>query len=148
MKLSSLETERRFVVATPPRSVCDDNARALERHNLLRFIALGTRRGTAGVPPERTRLNPWIGLFTYAAARTLSDFPAVSFRMRLHPWFDRWVKRQLRPGDHVISSYGYANECFKFAQANGGKTFLDGGNSHPENFWSVLEEEHRRWHCP
>jgi glycosyltransferase involved in cell wall biosynthesis len=147
MKPLSPETELRFVVATPPRSVCDDNARALERHNLLRFIALGTRRGTVGVPPERTRLNPWIGLLTYAAARTLSDFRAVSFRYRLHPWFDRWVKRQLRPGDHIISSYSYANECFKFVQANGGKTFLDGGNSHPENFWNIIAEEHHRWNC-
>jgi hypothetical protein len=64
MKPLSPESDRRFVVATPARTVCDDNARALERAGLLRFIALGTRRGTAGVPPERTRLNPLIGLFT------------------------------------------------------------------------------------
>src|SRR5207245_2629207 len=50
-----------FVVATPQRSVCDDNARALAQHGLLRFLALGTRRGTEGVPPEQTRLNPLIG---------------------------------------------------------------------------------------
>src|SRR5439155_12163757 len=42
----------KFVVATPGRSVCDLNARALEKHCLLRFIALGTRRGTAGVSLE------------------------------------------------------------------------------------------------
>ena len=128
--------------------MCDDNARVLEQHGLLRFIALGTRRGTAGVPPERTRLNPLIGLFTYIAARTLSTYQGESFRFRLHPWFDRWVKKQLRPGDHIISSYGYVNECFKWVRAQGGKTFLDGGNSHPENFWRVLSEEHRRWNCP
>lgn len=148
MNPSSLETERRFVVATPARSVCDDNARALEHSGRLRFIALGTRRGTVGVPPERTRLNPWIGLFAYITARTFSDFRAVSFRFRLHPWFDLWVKRQLQPGDHIISSYGYANECFKWVRQHGGNTFLDGGNSHPENFWLILEEEHRRWNCP
>ena len=61
----------KFVVATPGRSVCDDNARALERIGRLRFIALGTRHGTAGVPPGRTRLNPRIGLCTYLAARAL-----------------------------------------------------------------------------
>jgi glycosyltransferase involved in cell wall biosynthesis len=137
-----------FVVAIPARSVCDDNARALERRGLLRFIALGTRRGTTGVRPEHTRLNPLIGLATYAAARSCSPSRAESIRFRLLPWFDRWVKRQLLPGDHIISSYGYVNDCFKWVRAHGGKTFLDGGNSHIENFWAVVSEEHRRWNCP
>jgi glycosyltransferase involved in cell wall biosynthesis len=66
----------------------------------------------------------------------------------MHPWFDRWVLKQLQPGDHIISSYGYANECFKWVRQHGGKTFLDGGNSHPDNFWTILAEEHRRWKCP
>ncbi len=138
----------RFVVATPARSVCDDHARALERHGALRFLALGTRRGTPGVPPERTRLNPWIGLCSYAAVRTLNPFRAESFRFRLLPWFDRWVLKQLQPGDHIISSYGYANECFKFVRGHGGKTFVDAGNSHIDQFWEILTEEHRRWNCP
>lgn len=137
-----------FVVATPARSVCDDNARALERIGKLRFIALGTRRGTAGVPPEHTRLNPLIGLAGYAAAKILPPYRAESFRFGQLPWFDRWVKRQLTPGDHIISSYGYANESFKFVRAHGGKTFVDAGNSHIENFWEVISEEHRRWNCP
>ncbi len=135
------------MVATPGRSVCDDNARVLERINRLRFIALGTRRGTAGVPPERTRLNPWIGLKSFLAAKILSPFAAESFRFGLLPEFDRWVCRQLTPGDHIISSYGYANDCFKFIRAHGGKTFVDAGNSHIENFWETLSEEHRRWNC-
>ena len=139
---------RNFVVATPLRTVCDDNARALEEKGLLRFIALGTRNGTAGVPPERTRLNPWIGLWSYAAARTLSSFQAESFRFSLLPWFDRWTLKQLVPGDHVLSSYGYTNECFRFARKHGGKTFVDAGNSHIENFWEIMTEEHRRWKCP
>jgi glycosyltransferase involved in cell wall biosynthesis len=136
-----------FVVATPQRSVCDDHARALDRCGRLRFLALGTRRGTQGIPPERTRLNPWIGLYTYAAECVLSMFLAESFRFRLLPWFDRWVLKQLQPGDHIISSYGYANECFKFVHRHGGKTFVDAGNSHIENFWELLTEEHRRWNC-
>jgi glycosyltransferase involved in cell wall biosynthesis len=137
-----------FVVATPGRSVCDNNARALERIGKLRFLALGTRRGTAGVPAEHTRLNPWIGLLTYMTARTLSSFASESFRYRLLPWFDHWVFKQLQPGDHIISSYGYVNKCFAFVRKHGGKTFLDGGNSHIENFWEVMSEEHHRWHCP
>lgn len=137
-----------FVVATPIRTVCDDNARALEQITKLRFLALGTRRGTAGVPAERTRLNPWIGLQTYIAARILSPFQSESFRFSLLPQFDRWVKKQLIPGDHIISSYGYVNESFRFIRAHGGKTFVDAGNSHIDNFWEILSEEHRRWNCP
>jgi glycosyltransferase involved in cell wall biosynthesis len=138
----------KFLVVAPGRSVCDDNARVLERLGRLRFIALGTRRGTAGIPPERTRLNPLIGLLTYLSAKTVSPFQAESFRFRLHPLLDHWAKRFLHPGDHIISSYGYANESFRWVRARGGKTFLDGGNSHPENFWEILSEEHRRWKCP
>ncbi len=148
MNPSSKTPERSFVVATPGRSVCDDNARALARHGLLRFQALGTRRGAKGVPAELTRLNPKVGLVAYAMARTFSTGRAESLRFRLHPWFDHWVKGQLSPGNHIISSYGYANASFRWVRAHGGKTFLDGGNSHPENFWAILTEEHRRWKCP
>lgn len=138
----------RFVVATPLRSVCDNNARVLEKFGKLRFLALGTRRGTAGVPSEHTRLNPRIGLSAYLAARLLSPFQAENLRFRLLPWFDRWVLKQLQPGDHILSSFGYTNECFKFVRRHGGKTFLDAGNSHIENFWEIMTEEHRRWNCP
>jgi glycosyltransferase involved in cell wall biosynthesis len=97
------------------------------------------------VPPDETRLNPAIGAVAYAAWHAFSTFRAESIRFRLHPWFDRWVRRQLQPGNHVISSYGYANDSFRFAREHGGKTFLEGGNSHPENFWNILTEEHYRW---
>jgi len=73
---------------------------------------------------------------------------AESFRFHLHPLFDHWVRTQLRPGDHIISSYGYANASFRWIRKNGGVTFLDGGNSHPENFWEVMMKEHRLWKCP
>jgi glycosyltransferase involved in cell wall biosynthesis len=138
----------KFVVATPSRSVCDHNARVLHSVGALRFLALGTRRGTAGVPKERTRLNPWIGLAAYVAARSLSQFRAETFRFGLLPWLDSWVRRQLQPGDHIISSYGYVNDSFAWVRKHGGKTFLDGGNSHPENYWNVLAEEYARWDCP
>ena len=78
----------------------------------------------------------------------LSTYWGEYFRFHLHPWYDRWVRTLLVPGDHIISSYGYANASFKWVRAHGGKTFLDGGNSHPENFWTIVSEEHRRWKCP
>lgn len=137
-----------FVVATPYRSVCDDFARLFQKHQLLRLHALGTRRGAREIDPERTRLLPLFGLLAYAAAKTLSTFYAESFRFSMHPMFDHWVKRQLKPGDHILSSYAYANASFKWVKRHGGKTFLDGGNSHPANFWEILIEEHRRWNCP
>ena len=142
-----MEPKQSFVVATPARTVCDDNARALFHHDALRFIALGTRHGTAGIPPEKTKLQPLFGLLNYAAVKTMSPFRAESFRFAMLPLFDRWVKRMLQPGGHIISSYGYTNESFKWIRAHGGKTFVDAGNSHPENFWNILIEEHRRWKC-
>jgi len=54
----------------------------------------------------------------------------------------------LKPGDFLMSSYGYANESFAWVRRHGGKTFLDAGNSHPENFWEILTEEHQRWNYP
>ncbi len=141
--------ERKFVVAPfGHNSVYDNEALALHKNHLLRFIAMATRRGVSGLPAEVTRLNPSPGLVNYIAAKTLSPFAAESFRFRLYPWFDRWVKRQLTPGDHIISSYGFTNESFKWVRANGGKTFLDAGNSHPRFFWELLSEEHRRWNSP
>ena len=139
---------RLFVVAVPARTIYyNAYAQALENARLLRNYALGTRRGIAQVPPERTRLNPLIGLLAYIASKTMSPFQAESFRYRLLPWFDRWVLKQLQPGDHIISSYGNTNECFQFVRCHGGKTFIDAGNSHIENLWTILSEEHRRWNC-
>jgi glycosyltransferase involved in cell wall biosynthesis len=137
-----------FVVATPFRTVCDDHARVLDRRGWLRLYAVGTRRGTAGIATDRTRLLPAWGAASYAAMRLLPAYWGEAARMALHPWFDRWVTRQLRPGDHIVSSYGYANAAFRRVRERGGRTFLDGGNSHPENFWTILTEEHRRWKYP
>ncbi|MGH7941837.1 MAG: glycosyltransferase family 4 protein [Limisphaerales bacterium] len=40
------------------------------------------------------------------------------------------------------------NECFKFARGHGGKAVLEAGNSHIENSFEILSEEHRHWKCP
>ncbi len=147
MRASYEPVSGRFVVSTPAHWD-EDNARALAKHDLLRLMLMGTRRGVKGVPPEVTRLNPKFGLLAYAAAKTMSPFRAESFRFRLHPWFDRWTMKQLIPGDHIVSSFGFANESFKWVRRHGGKTLLSAGNSHPDNFWNILAEEHRRWNCP
>ncbi len=139
----------RFVVAVPFRTDYYTNyARILERAGWLRTCLLWTRNGFPGVPAERHQLLPALGLLSYASAKTLPPYPAESFRFALHPLFDAWAAGKVRPGDHVISSYGYANACFRKARRHGGKTFLDGGNSHPEHFWDLLTEEHKRWDCP
>jgi glycosyltransferase involved in cell wall biosynthesis len=137
-----------FVVAAPGHVQFDeDKARVLATRNCLRVLAMGTRRGATGVPAELTHLKPIFGLLTYASARIMSVYRAESLRFALNPWFDRWVTRQLEPGDHLVSSYGYTNAGFKWVRQHGGKAFLSAGNSHPENFWSILEEENRRWNC-
>jgi glycosyltransferase involved in cell wall biosynthesis len=138
-----------FVVGVPQRTIYYNSyARTLNKIDLLRFYALGTRRGIPEVPREQTRLNPLIGLSTFISAKILPPFRAESFRSGLLPWLDRWLKKQLIPGDHIISSYGYVNECFKFVRRSGGKTFLDAGNSHIDHYWELISEEHRRWNCP
>ena len=96
-------TSSQFVIASPGHaSIYDAEALALHKHHALRFIGMGTRRGVDGLPAEVTRLKPSIGLCAYAAVRTLRPFAAESFRFRLYPWFDRWVKKQLRPGEHYF----------------------------------------------
>jgi len=146
MNASSIKAD--FVVVEPSRTCCDYYARVLDRLGKLRLLTIGTRRGVNGVSLERTRLKPAIGLVGYAGAQVLSHFWSETLRFRLLPWSDRWSKKQLRPGDNVLSSYGYANACFAFARKHGGKTFLDAGNSHLANFWEIISEEHRRWSSP
>jgi glycosyltransferase involved in cell wall biosynthesis len=142
-----MSVQPHFVVAVPFRSVCDDHARILAKHGLLRRYPLWTRRGTTGIPADVTRLFPPLGLLAYAGTWVLPPFYSESFRFSLYPLYDRWVLRQLQPGDHIISSYAYANACFAWVRRHGGKTMLDGGNSHPDNFWEILMEEHKRWNC-
>ena len=136
----------RFIVAAPERIGYYENyARTLAKWDLLSGYFVGARRGAKGVPGERTYLNPLFGLFINATRRALPGYAAEWLRAAIHPLFDRWVGIDVVPGTHVLSSYGYANHCFKKARASGGKTFVEAGNSHPENFWNIVKEEHRRW---
>jgi glycosyltransferase involved in cell wall biosynthesis len=134
-----------FIVACPQRTSADYHAAVLANHGLLRKYFVGTRKPTQGIPAELTQLNPLWGGVTTASSMILPSYPGEWVRSALHPAFDAWVLPQVQPGDHIISSYGYTNFCFRKVKKNGGNTFLDAGNSHPENFWDVVSEEHRIW---
>jgi glycosyltransferase involved in cell wall biosynthesis len=139
----------KFSVAAPYRtSYYNDYAVVLCRNGMLRNYILGTRRGCAGVPRELTKLNPTVGLVRTLAGKFLSTYRGECVRFATYPWFDRWALKKITTSDHIISSYGFANECFKATRAAGGKTFLDAGNSHPQQFWDIMTEEHARWNCP
>ncbi|WP_035610995.1 glycosyltransferase [Haloferula sp. BvORR071] len=139
-------TKGQFIVAAPERvNYYEDYARVLAKIDSLYGYFTGNRRGSKGIPGELTYLNPLFGLFINGTRRTLPGYTAEWLRAAIHPLFDRWVSIDVKPGMHVLSSFGYANRCFKKARANGGKTFLEAGNSHPENFWNTVKEEHRRW---
>jgi glycosyltransferase involved in cell wall biosynthesis len=130
------------------RSGDDNFARVLEKHNLLDFYALGTRRGTKGVPPEHTRLQPLFGLLNFIFHLSLSPYRAEALRTRLLPLFDWWARGLLRPGQHFFTAYSFANGCMAKAKAQGGVVFLDAWTSHPAEFWELLTEEQRRWNAP
>ncbi|MCX6960708.1 MAG: glycosyltransferase family 4 protein [Verrucomicrobia bacterium] len=138
---------KNFVVATPYRSVCDEQARALHSEGRLRLYATWGRRGAAEIPAELTDKIIPLGLASVIAARSLPSHLAEAFRFGLYPIYDHWVSSKIRKGDSIISSYAYANNSFKKVRQLGGLTFLDAGNSHPDNFWEILEEEHARWGC-
>jgi glycosyltransferase involved in cell wall biosynthesis len=137
--------KQKFVIATPFRTTCDLFARVLAKHDLLRGYFVGNRRGTKGIPGELTVMNPIFGYWMMGTRKILPTYYAEWCRAAIHPLYDRWARTLLKPGDHVMSSYGYANCCFSYAREHGGKTFVDGGNSHPENFWNVVSEENKKW---
>ncbi len=138
----------KFSVATPLRSsYYNDYALVLRKNGLLRSYILGTRRGIPEIPAEQTIRNPAVGLIRTAAARLLSTYTSECVRFATYPWFDKWATRKITPPDHIISSYGMANACFQATRSAGGKTFLEAGNSHPQQFWDIMIQEHARWGC-
>jgi glycosyltransferase involved in cell wall biosynthesis len=137
-----------FVVASFARCGMDNFARALEKQGLLAFYALGTRRGTQGVSRQHTRLKPVFGLLNYIAAKCLPPFQAESFRYRLYPLFDRWVRSLIQPGQHLLTTFGLTNAAIRRTKEHGGKIFIDAEISHPRLFWDLLTEEHQKWASP
>jgi glycosyltransferase involved in cell wall biosynthesis len=133
-----------IAVACPVRSVCDHHAKVFASLGRLQGHYLGTRRGVQGIPEEFLHRLPLVGLISYAVARVWPT-KGESAKVACFPMFDRWVKSKLPESTAILSSYGYAVESFRKARQSGGFTLLDGGNSHPANFWSIVAEEHARW---
>jgi glycosyltransferase involved in cell wall biosynthesis len=134
-----------FIAACPQRTSADYHAAVLVKHGMLRKYFIGTRRPTDGIPEDLTCF-----IKAWGAAATLSTMVLPSYqgewvRSAIHPLYDAWVLPQIEPEDNIISSYGYANFCFKKVKKLQGKTFLDAGNSHPAHFWDIITEEHRIW---
>jgi alpha-maltose-1-phosphate synthase len=138
----------RFAMAGFARSGIDNFARVLENNGLLDFYALGTRRGTKGVSPEHTRLQPAFGLANTILANTLPNARAEAWRFRLFPLFDLWVRRLLQPGQNFLAALAYGNGCMARVKQHGGLAFADSGISHPAEFWKLLTEEQQRWESP
>lgn len=139
--MSSLQ---KFAVASPIRSVCDHHARVFASLGRLQGHYLGTRHGAKGIPEDYSRRFPLVGLISYAVAKTF-PLKGEAGKVACFPLFDQWVKRQLPEGTGIFSSYGYTVESFRKVRQFGGMTLLDGGNSHPANYWSIVSEEHARW---
>jgi len=136
---------KKFAVINPGRSVCDNQAIVLQKSGLLRKYLLGQLRGHPEISSNLTSLCQPMGIWSKATWKLFSHDRWEWMRSASHPAFDLWGRMHLRPGDSVISSFGYANICFQYARKTGGETFIDAGNSHPEQFWEIVEEEHRRW---
>ena len=139
-----MNVPQKFAVACPVRSVCDHHARVFASLGRLQGHYLGTRRGAKGIPEELLSRLPLVGLLSYVVAKTW-PLKGESAKVACFPKFDRWVKGHLPEGVGIFSSYGYAVESFRKARRSGGITMLDGGNSHPANFWSIVVDEHARW---
>lgn len=140
--------KRRFVMATPIHTdYYAAYAETLEATDRLRLALQWKFRGYRGIPKQLNKLCPPLGAVVYAAAKIRAGDFAQAVRFSMHPAFDRWCAMHLKEGDHVLSSYGYANRTFHECRKRGGKTFLDGGNSHPEYSWNLLTKEYAKWNC-
>jgi glycosyltransferase involved in cell wall biosynthesis len=142
---NSSKPKPNFVVVHPGRSVCDTQEIVLSQLGLLRYDLSGQRTPNLAIPGNQRRLCTFFGIWTKATRKLTSLDRWEWLRSAAHPAFDLWARSYMKPGDNVISSYGYANLCFRYARKTGGKTFIDAGNSHPEQFWEIVGNEHKKW---
>jgi glycosyltransferase involved in cell wall biosynthesis len=123
-------------------------ASALEQSGLLRQAILGTRNGFAGIPRVKHRLFPIFGLAKYVTFKTLPPRYANLLNYASFPFFDYCARPFLKPGDHLYTSFAYANSCMANVNKSGGLAFLDAGNAHPTFAHRVLDEERKTWGLP
>jgi len=138
---------RSIVCANPLRSPSDPHAHVLDEVGLLRRYLVGTRRHTPGVAPERQHRFPLFGLINYLGGRWLSPYRGECLRFAAVPLFERWVRKRLQPGDHLLAGVGYLNGCMEYVRLHGGLSLIEARNSHPSSFWSLVAEEYARWGC-
>jgi glycosyltransferase involved in cell wall biosynthesis len=144
--LSTNVNDQKWIMGTPFRvDYYNQFATALQDAGKLRMSFLWHRSGFPNIPHEKTRLFPTLGKVAYATARYGNSRVAEKIRFGMYPIYDRWMSTQISHGDCIYSSYGYANASFKKIKSLGGKTILDGGNSHPINFWKILSVEKEIW---
>ena len=136
----------RIVVAGAHATSLDVMAEVFSRQDWLRLY-LGTRRSAPSLQGSGVaKSNLVLGALRSANERwTLSTDRRLERRYQLMPAFDRWVRKHLQPRDWLFSSFGFVLDSFRDARARGGRTVIDGGNSHPENFWRLVNEEYERW---
>jgi hypothetical protein len=78
-----------IIVATPYRSVCDEQAHALHAQGQLWLYTMWIRRGTDGIPSDLTMKLALLRLASYIGARTLPPYQTEAFWFFLYPVYDR-----------------------------------------------------------
>lgn len=136
----------RFIVASPYKGSSVWFARALQRMELLDKYLVGRCRLPGGIDSAISEKLNYLALPEYLVARCFkSNFATESARFAMTPFFDRWAKRRMLANTNLFAGFGYMNESSEWIQQNGGKVFLEAGNSHPEYFWNIISEEYNRW---
>lgn len=124
----------------------DRCAEVFDREQWLRLYLTTTRRLHAKVDPAKGRSQLVIGALREVNDRwNITSTGRLKIRYGLMPYFDAWVRRHLQEGDWLMSSFGFVVHAFRDVHERGGRTMIDGGNSHPDNFWSLMKEEYDRW---
>lgn len=137
-----------FVVANPFRTSSDNHALALQSIGLLRRYLFARKRLPYGILPEKAATLKHYFLPEYITAKVFrSSYLMEMVRFACSPFFDTWVSKQLKEGDNLLAGFGYINKSLARAKAMGGQAFLESRNSHPQNFWQIVQEEYQRWGC-
>ena len=132
-------------------------ARELQWRGLLQAVySTWPRRrlGREGVPPEKIRTFPWLGLPEYLLGRTGLDLPwlddELGYRNALA--FDRWTEWQVRKliagrqePDALVGISGSSLRAGRLVQTTGGVFICDRGSTHQRYQEQIVSEEYRRW---